>query len=143
MITKTELNRVRHTAERVRSLEWRIQRLKDQVTQCTAQLTGMPHGGSSADRMAEYVAQAEQLQERYTKLVLELTQEQLRIERAFDRLPEQQARIMRLRYIDYTNEYSWRKISRVVHLSEGHCANIHTAALKRLREMEDNNEQTN
>lgn len=136
MITKTELNRVRHTAERVKSLEWRIQRLNDSVMQCTAQLTGMPHGGSSNDRMAEYVAQAEQLEQKYRDLVLELTREQLRIETAFDRLPEQQARIMRLRYIDYTNERSWRKISRIVHLSEGHCMNIHTAALKRLREDE-------
>ena len=137
MITKTELNRIRHMAERKKSLEWRIQQLRDQILQCTAQLTGMPHGGTASDRMAEYVAKAEILEGKYRELLLELESEQLRIERAFDRLPEQQARIMRLRYIDYTCEHGWRRIARVVHLSEGHCANIHTAALKRLAKMDE------
>ena len=139
MITKRDLQSLANIGERIRSIEEQIQTLRDQIRRCTPQLTGMPGGSRQEDRMAAYVAKAEKLLNLYRELVLELAEKKLKIERELDTLPEQQARVMRFRYIE---GMSWRKVARKMHLSEDHCKHIHKKAIVRLEKSgEEKNEK--
>lgn len=99
------------------------------MTNMTQQLTGMPHGSDGHDRMMAYVARLDELESRYADLITEQAEARLKVELALIALPEQQERVLRLRYIE---GFSWRKISRKTHYSEPHLYRISEAALRRL-----------
>ena len=113
----------------MQSLERQKERLRDAVTNITQRLTGMPGGGDGHDRMMAYVAQLDELEEKYAGLITRQTEARLKVEQALAELPEQQERVLRLRYID---GLSWRKIGRRMHYSESHLRKISAAAMRRL-----------
>ena len=95
----------------------------------TQRLTGMPAGGDGHDRMMAYVAKLDELEDKFAKLIIEQAETRLKVEQAIEDLPEQQERVLRLRFID---GLSWRKIGRRMHYSESHLRKISAAALRRL-----------
>ena len=95
----------------------------------TQRLTGMPHGSDGHDRMMAYVARLDELEFRYADLIAERAEARLKVELALIALPEQQERVIRLRFID---GLSWERIARRMHYSESHLRKISRAALRRL-----------
>lgn len=128
-IIREDLRRLQSYNERMQSLERQKERLRDAVTNMTQRLTGMPHGGDGHDRMMAYVAQLDELEEKYAALITAQAEARLKVEQALMGLPEQQERVLRLRFID---GLSWRKIGRRMHYSESHLRKISAAALRRL-----------
>ena len=95
----------------------------------TQRLTGMPAGGDGHDHMMAYVARLDELEKRFAELLIEQADARLKVELALKTLPEQQERVLRLRYIE---GLSWRRIAWRTHYSEPHLRRINAAALKRL-----------
>ena len=130
MVTREDLQRLQTYNERLRSLEQQKERIRDSVTNMTQRMTGMPHGSDGHDRMMEFVARLDELESQFDVLIVQQTELRLKVERALTELPEQQERVLRLRYIDAC---SWRQVARWTHYDERHLRRIHNAALARLR----------
>lgn len=129
MITREDLRKLQSYNERLQSLERQKERLMDTVTNITQRLNGMPHGSDGHDRMMEFVAKLDELEEKFAVLIERQSELRLTIERALVDLPEQQERVIRLRFID---GLSWKRIARRMHYSESHLRKISLAALRRL-----------
>lgn len=128
-MTREDLRRLRSYRERLQSLEQQKEQLRAAVTNMTQRLTGMPGGGDGHDRMMTFVARLDELEAQYAELITEQAEARLKAERALLLLPEQQERVLRLRYVE---GLSWRKISRRTHYSEPHLRRICEAGLRRL-----------
>ena len=128
-MTREDLRRLRSYPERLQSLEQQKEQLRAAVTNMTQRLTGMPSGGDGHDRMMAFVARLDELETRFAELIAEQAETRLRVERALLQLPEQQERVLRLRYLE---GYSWRRIAYRTHYDERHLRRIHDAALVRL-----------
>lgn len=128
-VTREDLWRLRSYNERLRSLERQKEQLRDAVTNMTQRLTGMPSGGDGHDRMMAFVARLDELEARYADLIAEQAEARLQVERALLLLPEQQERVLRLRYIE---GLSWKKIGKIMHYDVSTLIRKHKNALKKL-----------
>lgn len=129
-MTKQELNYLITEYRSIESIERRIQKLRETLERTTQALSGMPHGSDGADKMASMTADIVDLM---TKLDLRRIRCEVgmqKVDDAFDKLPDQQRRVMRLRYID---GMSWNRIKKVTHYEIAHLMRIQAAALERLK----------
>lgn len=111
------------------NIERRIESLRGTLERTTQQMNGMPHGSDGSDKMASMVSEIVDLLGKLDERRVRIEEGMQEIERAFDALPDQQRRIMRLRYIE---GMSWKKIARETHYAESHLIKIQRAALERL-----------
>lgn len=134
IVTEADLKSIRADEEEIARLKQRIADLRSNAQGLTQTISDMPRSGQSKDRMAEYAAQMEHLQKKFGEKVVALAKKRLEIDEAVELLPEQQKRVIRLRYYD---RMSWRRISRVTHYTEQHCRKIKAAGIKRLENAKD------
>lgn len=127
MVTKRDLMGVRELIRIQRTIAERMESIRASVTLSSPSLDGMPHGGEYHDRMAEYMAQLDELERDIGKTILRLESEILRIETEIETLQPREQMIIRLRYID---GLSWRKIAARTHYAERHCKRLHKTALE-------------
>lgn len=98
----------------LRNLKEQRQRVVDSVFSITSQLSGMPSSHQHKDKMAEYVAQNEELIERIAKAEAELEGIILEADLMLSQLPEQQYRVTRMWYIE---DMKVRKIAKKLNYS--------------------------
>ena len=136
------------TKERLRAyqtIKKELEQLRNQIKEIEAALyypkiqriTDMPAAPSSGKRQEDLAIYHLELQDRYKAKIEALTAEQLAIEEKIEQLAPTMRMLIRHRYIEGLKweeicckmNYSWRQIHR-----------LHAEALKKLREMGDNNE---
>jgi DNA-directed RNA polymerase specialized sigma24 family protein len=123
------LRTLRDRHSRIDSLKERIERLRSAMEIGSRQLKLAPAKTSLRNRLEEDMAKLDELERQLIGEIAALEQAAQAAERLLDRLPAQQQRIMRLRYVD---GLSWRRVARRAHYTEKHCLKIHRAALKRI-----------
>ena len=108
-MTKKELSQFYYLKKEIRQLEQRIKELETAAMDCTAKITGLPHGTEINDKIGNYTAQIADL-----KALLELNLKKCfyelnRLDRYIQSVDDPLVRqIMTYRFI---NCYSWSKIS--------------------------------
>jgi hypothetical protein len=134
MITLEDLKRLRYYDTVIQSGEERIADLRRKAEGLTRDLSGMPRASSHSDKMAEYMVKLEGLEEELGRQLVEMLELEQRVAGEVERLPCQQALIMRLRYLSVRNgrRLSWREVSRKAHYSVPHCKTIHQVAVRNL-----------
>ena len=112
------------------SIERRIAALEETLERTTVQLNGMPHGSDGADKMSAMVADIVDLMTKLDERRIKCEKDMQEVERVFDSLPDQQRRVMRLRFID---GMSWKKIAKETHYDRSYLIRIQQAALERIK----------
>lgn len=93
-----DLARMRQLNARYLDLYFRVEQAEANATRITSNITGMPRGGSGnrqEDAMVNYV----DVKDAYRTVLAELDCMRAQLSPALDRLPEEEAGIMRLRYM--------------------------------------------
>lgn len=129
-MNKKELMYLMTEYRSIGSIERRIAALRDTLERTTVQLNGMPHGSEGADKMSAMVADIVDLMSKLDERRVKCEQGMQDVERVFDTLPDQQRRVMRLRYID---GMSWKKIAKETHYDISYLVRIQQAALERIK----------
>ena len=129
-MTKQELNYFVTEYCSIDSIERLIQALRETLERTTTQLNGMPHGSDGADKMASMISDIVDLMQKLDERRIRCAVGMQKVDEAFDRLPDQQRRVMRLRYID---GMSWNRIKKVTHYEIAHLMRIQAAALERMK----------
>ncbi|MEL7609506.1 MAG: hypothetical protein AAGU74_08355 [Bacillota bacterium] len=128
-MTLQDLQACRNVRGQIESLDERIARLRSQAERLSRPLSFAPGGGSADDQLAVYAARLDELERQRADQVIAL-EEQLQVcEDWIGTLPAQQAKVMRLRYVDGLR---WRQVARKSGYTVGHCRNIHCAVIKKV-----------
>ena len=128
-MTKVEfLKRHRCRLLQLSSLRARLEFLRDAPS--APALTGMPRGtGVSGDPTSVAAQKILALEAELVAEIVAIEEEARTAEALLCGLPDQQAAVLRARYID---GLSWKRVAKTLHYSTRHCGRIHDAALKRL-----------
>ena len=95
-------------------------------------LTGMPQGkGLPGDPTASVAEKILRLEADLAAEIVAIEEEARTAEALLCGLPDQQAAVLRARYID---GMSWKRVARTLHYTIRHCSRIHEAAIRRLEE---------
>ena len=127
-MTTQDLQACRNIRGQIESLDERIARLRSQAERLCRPLTGLP-GGKADDYLAEYAAKLDELERERAGQVVALEEQLQSCNDWIETLPAQQARVMRLRYID---GLPWKQVAREAHYGIRHCSRIHAAAIKKM-----------
>ena len=117
-LTIDDLKNVRRQKLRVESLQERIERLRSRAEYTQQQLGECGRSDPTRDRLAEYVAELDALERELTGEMIALEKQLVVVDAELAKLPENQEKVLRLRYID---GLSWRKISDLINYSERQC----------------------
>lgn len=128
-MTKQDLSSLRYLRAQIETTEERILRLKSMAERFTKPLSYTKARPAPRDELAEYAAKLDELERQLASRVIALEEKIDYIERGIARLPEQQAVIMRLRYVE---GLKWEQVAQKTHYSCRHCTKIHAAAIERL-----------
>ncbi|MEL7609478.1 MAG: hypothetical protein AAGU74_08215 [Bacillota bacterium] len=128
-MTLQELQACRDIRGQIESLDERIERLRSQAERTVRQLSLAPGGGRGDDHLAVYAARLEELERQLAARRIELEERRQACEMWIAELPVQQAKIMRMRYVDGVK--TWGEVAQRAHYSYRHCTKIHAAALKK------------
>lgn len=128
-MTKVEfLKRHRCRLLQLSSMRARLASLRD--TPSAPPLTGTPCGkGVSGDPTSVAAQKILALEAELVAEIVAIEEEARTAEALLCGLPDQQAAVLRARYID---GLSWKRVAKTLHYSTRHCGRIHDAALKRL-----------
>ena len=122
------LKRHRYRLLRLSSLRARLDVLRGAPK--APALTGMPQGkGLPGDPTASAAERILALEAELAAEIAAAEGEARAAEALLTVLPEQQAAVLRARYID---GMSWKRVARTLHYTQSHCYAIHGAALRRL-----------
>lgn len=110
-MTQKDLRTVRTSHIQIQNLNERIARLRSALESCTAKpLSREPKGGQAQkDKLGDDVARLIELEDQCTRKIIDLEVRMQGVEAWLDTLSPQQARVMRLRYMD---GLSWRQVAR-------------------------------
>lgn len=113
-----DLYQMRKLMDRLPVAQFKLDKAMAQATKVTTVLTGMPHGGSGQDKLADQVALIAIARERRDHIATTLAQMRAELNPMIDKMdnPLEQS-TMRLRYIDGK---SVREIAYVLTYSEQH-----------------------
>ena len=128
-MTIQDLQACKHIHDQIDSLDERIARLRSQAERLCRPLTGLPGGGDTGDQLAEYAAKLDEMERERAGQVIALEEQLQACEDWIETLPTQQAKVMRLRYID---SLPWKQVAREAHYGIRHCSRIHAAAIKKM-----------
>lgn len=127
-MTLKELSQLYYLNKEIQNLKKRLEKFQSRATATNQPLTGMPHSGKTADKLAttDEIVELKNLLEWYkTKHTIEYN----RLFNYIQSVPDSQLRqIMTLRFID---GYSWGKVARLV---KGNTADSCRKAVKRFLE---------
>ena len=95
---------------------WKVEKEMARATKITTVLTGMPHGGSGHDQVADGAIKIVEVKQAYREVLGELEQMQNELDPLIDNLenPDDRA-VMRLRYIEC---YSPEDIAEAIHRTD-------------------------
>ncbi|MFR1179465.1 MAG: hypothetical protein ACLSDH_05380 [Bacilli bacterium] len=111
-MTKKELSQLYYLKKEIRQLERRIKELETAAMDCTAKITGLPHGTGVNDKIGNYTAQIADLKSLLDLNLKKCFYELNRLDRYIQSVDDPLLRqIMTYRFI---NCYSWSKISYAV-----------------------------
>ena len=106
---KKELSQLYYLNKEIKQQKQRLKELEAAATDCTAQITGMPHGNEVGDKVGKYAAEIADLKNLIELNIQKCWYEMNRLNRYIDSVEDSQMRqILTLRYI---KRYSWYKIA--------------------------------
>lgn len=128
-MTRAELEQMADLDKTIKRMEEKEEELFARVTSITAILSDMPKAHSDRDRMAEYVAQAEELRAEFAGVIADYTRLYIRYMRATQVLKHRESEVLRLKYEKRLN---WQKIAQRMNYSESRAQAIHREALEKI-----------
>ena len=117
-MTIDDLKNVRRQKLRVEALQERIERLRSRAEYTQQQLGECGRSDPTRDRLAEYVAELDGLERQLTGEMIALEKQLVVVDAELAKLPENQEKVLRLRYVEGLN---WRNISEITNYSERQC----------------------
>ena len=129
-MTHKDLQACREIRGEIETIKERIDRLRSQAERMSRPLSLAPGGGQADDALAVYAARLDELERQLAEKVIKLEEQLQACEDWICTLPAQQAKVMRLRYIEGLR---WRQVARRAHYSRQHCTKIHKAVLEKMR----------
>ncbi len=116
-----ELQDARRKKIRIEALCERIARLRS-CAECTSrQLTERQTHDPTRDRLAEYVAELDELERKLTAEVIALEKRLCSLDTALTKLPPHHEQILRLRYCD---GLPWAEVAKRTHYCERQCKRV-------------------
>jgi len=125
-----DIKNLRSNRSEVESLQERIMRLRSAMELGAQRLRLTPGGHDIRDRLADDMAKLDELERELIERTIQLEQDIRITELYITALPEQQRRVIRLRYVE---GLSWREVAKVAHYSVDHCFAIHRQAIKQIQ----------
>lgn len=120
-MTIDDLKNVRRQKLRVEALQERIERLRSRAEYTQQQLGECGRSDPTRDRLAEYVAELDGLERELTGEMIALEKQLVVVDAELAKLPENQEKVLRLRYAEGLN---WRKVAYLSGYSLSHCRNM-------------------
>ena len=117
-MTIDDLKNVRRQMLRVEALQERIERLRSRAEYTQQQLGECRRSDPTRDRLAEYVAELDELERELTGEMIALEKQLVFVDAELAKLPENQEKVMRLRYVEGLR---WYEVARKTHFSESYC----------------------
>lgn len=117
----TELTDARRKKQRIEALCERIARLRSCAEYTSRQLTERQAHDPTRDRLAEYVAELDELERKLAAEVIALEKRLCALDAALGELPPHHEQILRLRYCD---GLSWAEVAKKTHYCERQCKRI-------------------
>ncbi len=127
-MTIQDLQACQYIRGQIESLDERIARLHSQAERLSHPMTGVP-SGEAGDHLAEYAAKLDELERERARQVIALEKQLQTCDDWIATLPAQQARVMRLYYVDGLN---WMQVAVKAHYSTRHCRRINSAVLEKM-----------
>ena len=103
-MTIDDLKNVRRQKLRVEALQERIERLRSRAEYAQQQLGECGRSDPTRDRLAEHVAELDELERKLTGEMITLEKQLVVVDAELAKLPENQEKVLRLRYVD---GHSW------------------------------------
>jgi len=128
-MTLDDLKNVRRQRLRIVSLQERIDGLRSRAEYTARQLGEYGSDDATRDRLAEYVAELDDLEHHLTSEMITLEHEMQAIDDALSVLPENQEKVLRLRYCE---GFSWKQVAKRTNYCEQHCRKISKLDINRL-----------
>lgn len=120
-LTINDLKNVRRQKLRVEALQERIEQLRSRAEYTQQRLGECGRSDPTRDRLAEYVAELDELERQLTGEMITLEKQLLVVDAELAKLPENQERVLRLRYVE---GLAWERIARKVSYSSRQCRRI-------------------
>jgi DNA-directed RNA polymerase specialized sigma24 family protein len=120
-MTIDDLKNVRWQKLRVAALEERIESLRSRAEYNHSQLSECGRGDPTRDRLAEYAAELDELERELTGEMIALEKQLAVVDAELAKLPENQEKVLRLRYVE---GYNWQKVAKIVKYCERQCMRI-------------------
>lgn len=120
-MTIEELKNVRRQKMRVESLQERIERLRSRAEYTQQQLGECGRSDPTRDRLAEYVADLDELERQLTGEMITLEKQLAIVDAELANLPENHERVLKMRYIQ---GLSWYQVSKHANYSERYCRKL-------------------
>lgn len=117
-MTIDDLKNVRRQKLRVDALQERIERLRSRAEYNQRQLGECGQSDPTRDRLAEYAAELDELERELTGEMIALEKQLVVVDAELAKLPENQERTLRMRYIEGLR---WYEVARKTHFSESYC----------------------
>ena len=99
-MTIDDLKNVRRQKLRVEALQERIERLRSRAEYTQQQLGECGRSDPTRDRLAEYVAELDELERQLTGELIALEKQLVFVDAELVKLPENQEKVLRLRYVE-------------------------------------------
>lgn len=139
-MTKETLQKYQHIKRERDQIRLRLDELEARLgSMGGSNLDGMPRSSVPGDPTGRAATQHLALVEHYEAKLAELDALQLEIEQAIERLEPVERQLLRCRYID---GMSWEAVCVAMGYSWRQTHRLHSAALQKLREMEDAKHET-
>lgn len=132
-LTIEDLKNVRRQKQRVEALQERIERLRSRTEYTQSQLGECRQSDPMRDRLAEYVAELDELELQLTGEMIALEKQLVFVDAELAKLPENQEKVLRLRYV---NCYTWNEIARQTHFSVRNCQMNHVKAINNVADID-------
>ena len=111
-MTKKELSQLYYLKKEIRQLEQRIKELETAATDCTAKITGLPHGTGINDKIGNYAAQIADLKALLDLNLKKCFYELNRLDRYIQSVNDPLVRQIIL--YRFENHMSWNQIERAL-----------------------------
>ncbi len=122
-MTIDDLKDVRRQKLRIEALQERIERLRSRAEYNQRQLGECGRSDPTRDRLAEYAAELDELERELTGEMIELEKQLVTVDAELAKLPENQEKVLRLRYLD---GLCWERVSKKMNYCERYCRKLST-----------------